>query len=146
MKPIEKSCGVITVLSGEGDSKFLLLKQSDGSWTYPKGHVEAGETQEETALRELQEETGITKIKLLDFPIIREEYEINFTEPALKINEYFIGLVKDTIVTIQVEEIEAYAWVSFDEAMERFEYEERKESLSQAQKYLEEYEKQQYEK
>lgn len=42
------------------DGKVLLIKDAYGRWTLPKGHVEAGETREEAAVREIREETGIT--------------------------------------------------------------------------------------
>ena len=68
---MEKSCGVV-LFNGQ---KVLLLqyatgqKEGDsdlqGHWDFPKGHVDKGETEIETAIRELEEETGIKKIILL---------------------------------------------------------------------------------
>ncbi|MFH1332713.1 MAG: NUDIX domain-containing protein, partial [archaeon] len=52
----EKSAGVIVYNNGE----FLILQYTAGHWDFPKGHIEKGETERETALRELKEETGIT--------------------------------------------------------------------------------------
>jgi len=52
----EKSCGCIIINNG----KVLLVKQTKGHWGFPKGHVEANETEEETAIREVKEELGIT--------------------------------------------------------------------------------------
>ena len=53
-----KSCGVL-VVRGESPEQFLLMRHTD-RWDLPKGHVDAGETDLECALRELEEETGIT--------------------------------------------------------------------------------------
>ena len=56
----EISCGIL-VIRGVGETKELLLIQSKkgGHWSYPKGHMEAGETQMDTARREVWEETGL---------------------------------------------------------------------------------------
>lgn len=51
----EKSCGCIII----EDEKVLLVKQTKGHWGFPKGHVEADETEVETAIREVKEETNI---------------------------------------------------------------------------------------
>lgn len=53
-----KSCGVL-IVRGTPISEFLLMRHAD-RWDLPKGHVDAGETEIECALRELWEETGIT--------------------------------------------------------------------------------------
>lgn len=52
----EKSCGCIIIEDG---IKVLLVKQTKGHWIFPKGHVEADETEMETAIREVKEETNV---------------------------------------------------------------------------------------
>lgn len=46
--------------------EFLLLQDVKGRWSIPKGHVESGETLEQTAIREIGEETGLKDIKIID--------------------------------------------------------------------------------
>lgn len=46
--------------------EFLLIQDLKGRWSVPKGHVESGETLEQTALREIGEETGLHNIRILD--------------------------------------------------------------------------------
>ena len=58
MKVKEKSCGCIII----ENKKVLLVQQKKGRWGFPKGHVENNETEKETALREVKEETN-NKIK-----------------------------------------------------------------------------------
>lgn len=138
MLPKEQCYGFIVVLKGE-HNMFLILERIErkGDWTFPKGHMEAGETPKETALRELEEETGIKEIEIFDLPLIHEEYEIvNNGERKQKMNDYFLGYVKDDFVTIEKEEIQSYKWVSYEDAIDSFEYERRKEVLRKAKKYL----------
>lgn len=139
MLPIEQCYGVIVFLKGE-QNKFLLLerKETKDDWTFAKGHIEEGEIPKETAMRELKEETGISEIKILDLPLIHEEYEIfKHGEKRLKINNYFIGFVKQNKVKIEEKEIQSYKWVTYEEALDAFKYERRKQVLREAQKYLE---------
>ena len=58
----EKSCGGIVYRKFHGNTEILLIKHiKSGYWSFPKGHVENGETEEETAKREIKEETGDRK-------------------------------------------------------------------------------------
>ena len=63
--PIEKSAGAI-IFRKEGKKIFyLLIKYGWGHWEFPRGLIEKGESLEETALREIEEETGISDIKFV---------------------------------------------------------------------------------
>lgn len=65
----EKSCGAIIVK----DSKVLVIHQTNDVWCFPKGHVGDGETEIETAIREVKEETN------LDIEIdASKRYSINY--------------------------------------------------------------------
>ena len=61
----EKSCGALIFRDEGGKRLYLLLHYAGGHWDFPKGHVEAGESEEQTAKREIQEETGISSIEFL---------------------------------------------------------------------------------
>lgn len=138
MLSIEQCYGVIVILK-EKQNKFLMLEREEtkNDWTFAKGHAEEGETPKETAMRELEEETGIKEIEILDLPLIHEEYEIvSHSEKRLKINDYFIGFVKDKDVKIEKKEIQSYKWVTFEEALNSFQHESRKQVLKEAQKYI----------
>lgn len=94
-------------------------------------------------MRELKEETGITDIKILDFPLIDERYEIIREDKTIdRVCKYFVGIAKNKEVKIQEGEIIDYKWVSFDEAKNTFGFKKecRIKTLEQAQKYLDEYE------
>jgi len=138
MLNIEQCYGFIIVFK-EKENLFLLLERAEtkGDWTFAKGHREKGEDPKETAMREVKEETGISEIEILDFPSIHEEYEIfREGEKRLKMNDYFIGYVKNKEVRIQEKEIQSYKWVFFEEALVLFKHERRKEVLKEAKKYI----------
>ncbi len=140
----EQCYGIVIVYKEQNENFFLLLQQynklfSKGSWSFPKGHHEGTEKPKDTALRELEEETGITEVEFVDFPLIYEEYCIERKgEKILKINEYFIGFVKDKKVTPQEGEIIDYKWLSYEEAMDTFVFkkEDRQKVLKQAKECL----------
>lgn len=55
----EKSCGAVVVREDAGQKEILLIRHNAGHWAFPKGHMEEGETEVQTASREIQEETGL---------------------------------------------------------------------------------------
>ena len=57
--PIETCCGAVVINRENGETRYLLIANPSGIWGFPKGHMEAGETERETALREIKEETGL---------------------------------------------------------------------------------------
>ena len=74
-----KSCGVLAWRETEAGREYLIVfEQYSQCWSLPKGHMEAGETEEQTALRELYEETGLTaqldtgRRAVTEYPLSRE--------------------------------------------------------------------------
>jgi len=59
----EKSAGAVTFYKEGSNIEFLLLHYGKGHWGFPKGHIEANESEEQAMLRELEEETGINDVK-----------------------------------------------------------------------------------
>ena len=76
---MEHSCGIVLF----HENKVLLLKyKGGGHWDFPKGHIENNESETETALRELKEETGISEVTLFsDFREIIESVSY-YTSPS----------------------------------------------------------------
>lgn len=130
----DKSYGIIAV----HNDKFLLLKQNKGHWGFPKGHKEGNETDQESALRELKEETGITHCLLSNFPPISEDYFlVNEGKPDWhKVVQYFVGFVENEDVSIQKTEIMDYKWATFNEALETLTYDNNKKVLQKVQEYI----------
>ena len=92
----------------EGEVEVLLLFQRwSKSWSCPKGHMDAGETEEQTAMRELREETGLTA-KLV--PDARAAVEYRLTSTSRKQVVLFLGEVRGEL-HLQAREIEDHIWV-----------------------------------
>lgn len=130
----DRSYGVIVLC----EDKFLLLRQNKGHWGFPKGHKEGNETDQESALRELKEESGIVHCTISDFPPISEEYflvdEGRADQP--KVVKYYIGFVKNEEVSIQTAEIMDYKWATYEDAFEILTYKNTKKVLQKAQEHL----------
>ncbi len=109
---LRKSCGVLPYRMADGEKEFLLVfEQFSQCWSLPKGHMEAGETEVQTALRELFEETGLTAtLDLSRFASI--EYPIS--PIARKQVVFFLGQVHGAPRT-HPGEIERFKWVKEDQ-------------------------------
>lgn len=110
----EKSCGGIIFYTGKNNTKILLVKNNNGRyWSFPKGHIEAGETEKETAIREIKEETG------LDVEIIDGFREVSDYCPFGKIKKHVVFFLAQAFtdkVSMQEEEIAEYMWVDLQQA------------------------------
>ena len=70
------SAGAVLYTVVDGERRYVLVREKNGSYGLPKGHVEPGETLAETALREMREETGVTAILHSAEPVMVDEYPI----------------------------------------------------------------------
>ena len=113
----EKSCGA--VVYNPKKHSFLIIKMLNGNWGFPKGHTEDQETDIQTAIREVTEETGIN-IEILDGFKKSIKY-IPFPEVLKKVI-FFIGITEEEKVTIDRDEIEDYMWCSYEEALKMITY------------------------
>ncbi|MDE6730950.1 MAG: NUDIX domain-containing protein [Oscillospiraceae bacterium] len=105
----EKSCGAIVYRRFHGNIEILLVRHiNSGHWSFPKGHVESGETEIETAIREIKEETAIDV--LID-PTFRETVSYSPKRDTQKIVVYFIARAKNYNFTPQKDEISEVRWV-----------------------------------
>lgn len=120
----EKSCGAIVV----EDGRVLLVKHNAGHWDFPKGHVEEGETEFETAIREVKEETNI------DIKIEKENKYISEYSPkenVMKTVIYFIGEKVGGEDKPQIEEVSDVEWLDVNKAIERITHQRSKEIMMQ---------------
>ncbi|SHJ70022.1 ADP-ribose pyrophosphatase YjhB, NUDIX family [Anaerobranca californiensis DSM 14826] len=131
----EKSCGAVVYKRVNGEILFLLLKHNNGGhWGLPKGHVEEGEREGETAIREIYEETGIKIAKL--YEDFRYEIEYSPIEGVMKKVIYFVAEAEEGEFKNQEEEIEECIWVDFQKALEIATYENTKQLITKAYEFI----------
>ncbi|MBQ7545401.1 MAG: NUDIX domain-containing protein [Clostridia bacterium] len=130
----ERSCGAVVYRIIHDELRFLLIKNKRSAhWGFPKGHVEQGETPEQTATREVLEETGIHIRILPDFSY-KSDYTIQGkVEKSVII---FLAGTKDVQTIIQREEIDDYIWLVYDRAVEMLRFDNDKMILTNAKNFL----------
>lgn len=130
----ERSCGAIVFRKINDDYRYLVIKNKRSAhWSFPKGHVEMGETDEETAMREVLEETGIHISIIPGFKTTSEYMIQGKVEKTVNI---FVASTTDTNTVIQEAEIEDYSWLAFDNAQKRLKFENDKKILTDARAFL----------
>ena len=123
MQENQFSSGGVVIRGSKEALEVLLIKDIYGHWTWPKGHIEEGESAEYAALREITEETGLKTLEVIG-QIGKQEYW--FTQDEKKIfKTVTIFLIKALVgedIHIQVEEVQEAGWFSPEEALEKIEY------------------------
>lgn len=116
---LEKACGCIII----NDGKVLLVRQNKGHWEFPKGHVEENETEMETAIREVKEETNLDVVIEND-----KRYIIEYVTDKGRDKQvvYFIAKCLSKDLKRQECEIQTLGWFDFDEAINTLTYENTK--------------------
>ena len=119
---IEKACGCIII----DDEKVLLIQQNEGWWGFPKGHVEGDESEIETAIREVKEETNLDVV-----PNEKKRYvqEYMLKNGVLKRVILFVAKKASDDIKIQECEVKNISWFSFKDAISRITYDDTKELL-----------------
>lgn len=119
---VEKSCGCI-VIDGRN---VLLVKQTKGHWSFPKGHMEEGESEIQTAVREVREETNVDAIPDETKRYV-EEYLMD--NGNMKQVIYFVSKQASSNIKAQESEIAEIAWLPFEKALETITYDNTRELL-----------------
>ena len=128
----EKSCGALVFRKDARDNKLyiVLIRHVHGRFfSFPKGHVEKGETEKMTAQREVFEETSIKINITSDF---RTTVSYN---PSYKVEKevvYFLALTDQESVVARPGEIEKVRWVSVDQALDVLTHENDKRVFKEA--------------
>ncbi|MHB8585797.1 MAG: bis(5'-nucleosyl)-tetraphosphatase [Thermoplasmatota archaeon] len=134
----ERSAGAVVYREAESGREYLLLRYGPGYWGFPKGHVEAGESVLEAAMREVEEETGIGpgNLQLIDGFLRKTAYKFrrgrNLVDKGV---EYFLLKSSTSAVKISAEHT-AFEWLPFAGALERVSFDSSKELLREAEAFV----------
>ena len=130
----EKSCGIVPYIVINGETLFVLITQNNGITCFPKGHVEKGETEEQTALRECFEET---KLEVEIIPGYRDTTTYYMPEyDAEKTVVYFLGKIKNLEYHKQDSEVKDIQMCNYKEARKAITYDDTRRILKTANKFL----------
>lgn len=133
---IEVTSGAVVYRKNNGEIEYLLLEsQNKGHfWGFPKGHVEGNETLEETAIREIREETQLVLPIDTSFHVYTEYDLPNGNRKQMTL--YTADLTQNEDIYLQAEEIKNCGWFNYKDARERLTYDNLKELLDQVNDHL----------
>lgn len=131
----EKSCGAVVFTRVDGQPRYLLVSNLEGIWGFPKGHVEPGETETETALREIREETGLTVTLLPGFRA-EDAHAIPQRPDTVKRVVYFLGEYREQTFRHQREELSDARLKDYDAAMAMLQFDSSRRILTEAHRFL----------
>ena len=133
----EKSCGAVVYCQKDSSIKYLLVCEHSGFWVFPKGHMEAEESEHETALREIKEETGLD-VTFIDGFQVKDEHNLarEGRPNTIKQTIYFLAKYEDQTFVPQEAEIARIALLDFESAMATLQLDSFKHILTQAHNFL----------
>lgn len=134
--PKEKSCGAIVFKKQKDGIKYLLLHYGAGHWDFPKGRQEKKETEEQAALREIKEETGIEDVEFVKGFNEKINYFYKQGKDAIfKEVVFFLAQSATDEVKLSFEHI-GYAWLSYENAYKKLTFNNAKELLRKTNQFL----------
>ncbi len=132
----ERSAGAVVFKEiGHGGRRYILL-QNAGRWDFPKGNMEEGESELQTVLREVAEETGLKDVGIV--PGFRRVIEYYYRREGKNVHKqvvYLLARTKDEKVKISFEH-QGFGWFPYSEAVGRASYENSKIILVEADRFL----------
>ncbi len=132
----EKSCGAIVYTVENNKIKYVIVRSKEGIYGFPKGHIEGTESETETALREVLEETGLI-VRLIDGFRTEDTHKfIRNGETRLKHIVYFLAEYSDQVLKAQESELSSVHLMDYETAVSVFQFESSKRLLSEAHDFL----------
>lgn len=132
----EKSCGAVIFKREAGQILYLTTeyKSEAGYWGLTKGHVEDGETELETAKREIYEEVGLTKLTFIEG--FRTEISYSPKPNIIKLVVFFLAEAHDDAITYHFAEHVAHRWLPLAEMARQLTYHDDRGVIEQAGRFL----------
>ena len=131
----EKSAGAVVFRHTPAGRVYLLL-QNGGRWDFPKGGVEEGESELDTAMREVEEETGLKDLRFL--PGFRKVIEYFYRRDGKSVHKQVVYLLASTdneSVKISFEH-QGYGWFPYPEAVRKASYDNSKVTMTEAERFV----------
>ncbi len=132
----EKSCGAVIFRRDGQNTLYLLLHYESGHWDFVKGHVEEGESETNTLVRETEEETGLKDLHIADG--FREKVNYFFHQKGEKINKtvvFFLAETKTEKIKIS-DEHKDFTWLPYEDAYKKLTFKNAKDIFEKANKKL----------
>jgi len=136
----EKSCGTVVFVKSD-EVLYLLLQYEAGHWDFVKGNVEPNESEKDTVLRELKEETGIDATRTIEGFKERVIYYYRRQGATVHKEVVFFLIEADTKkVTLSFEHV-GFDWLNYERALEKLTFKNAKDVLQKAHAFLQAQEK-----
>ena len=132
---MEKSCGGVVFTRRDDEILYVIIRHRGGHCGFPKGHMEPGETEQETALREIREEVGL-RCSLLEGFRAEDHYALPGKNSTMKQVVYFLAKFADQSPTPQPEEIARVYLLPLEDALRMLPFPEARRILTQADQFL----------
>lgn len=144
--PKERSAGAIIFRKENNETYYLLLRYRSGHWEFPRGHIEEGETEEQAARREVQEETGIKDLRIIpgfkEYTkfLFKKKYNLKPEEKkkapwVFKLVYFFLAETTAIEVKLDEENI-GFIWLPYEQALKKLTYKPAKTVFAKAHDYL----------
>ena len=132
----ERSAGAVIFRGSSKESRSYLLLLNASHWDFPKGNREAGESELQTVLREVAEETGLTGISVI--PGFRRAIEYYYRREGKNVHKQVVYLLARTEAgDVRIsDEHQGSGWFRYDEAVQRASFDNSKATLVEAEEYL----------
>ena len=131
----EKSCGAIVFVKNV-EVNYLLLHYKAGHWDFVKGNVEPSESERDTVIRELREETGIVDAQFIDD--FKEKIEYFYRRQGTTIHKevvFFLIEAHTEKIELSYEHV-GYDWLDYQRAMEKLTFKNAKDMLQNTHEFL----------
>ena len=131
----EYSCGAVVFTRRNGQILYAIVQEKGGAYSFPKGHMESGETEIETARREILEETGL-RPGFVDGFRLQDEYHLSEKPGTMKRVTYFLAEFRDEPLIPRQGEIRKILLIPYEQAVTLFEHENTRRIFASAHEFL----------